>query len=153
PLAPEATAPAPPPSLSPLPSSTVASPSNSIVPLLSESSRRSVTTSEAPSTSAAAAGSSSSGTAAPPAQNTSASSKSAALKVEIAGPNGVTVGKPAIYVVTVNNESDTAAEEVHLRIPLPSFLTVQTTQPTSGEASVQPDTASGARLVWVVPRV
>src|SRR5262245_13823200 len=81
PLAPEATAPAPPPSLSPLPSSTVASPSNSIVPLLSESSRRSVTTSEAPSTSAAAAGSSSSGTAARPAQNTSASSKSAALKV------------------------------------------------------------------------
>lgn len=157
PLAPEATAPAPPPSLppslSPLPSSTVASPSNSIVPLLSESSRRSVTTSEPPSTSAAAAGSSSSGTAARPAQNTSASSKSAALKVEIAGPNGVTVGKPAIYVVTVNNESDTAAEEVHLRIPLPSFVTVQTTQPTSGEASVQPDPASGARLVWVVPRV
>src|SRR5262245_41800140 len=56
PLAPEATAPTPPPSLSPLPSSTVASPSNSIVPLLSESSRRSVTTSEPPSTSAAAAG-------------------------------------------------------------------------------------------------
>jgi uncharacterized repeat protein (TIGR01451 family) len=73
--------------------------------------------------------------------------------VEIAGPNGVTVGKPALYVVTVNNESDTPAEDVHLRLPLPSFVTVQATQPTSGEASVQPDAAGPARLTWRVPRV
>src|SRR5205085_5435037 len=57
--------------------------------------------------------------------------------------------KPALFVVTVNNESDIAAEEVLLRIPLPGSITVQATQPSSGEASVQGD----SRLVWALNRI
>jgi uncharacterized repeat protein (TIGR01451 family) len=79
----------------------------------------------------------------------SATSKSAALKVEIAGPPGITVGKPALFVVSVHNESDVSADEVLVRIPLPSTITVQATQPTSGDAAVQSD----SRLVWSLPRV
>jgi len=86
-------------------------------------------------------------------QNVSATAKSAALKVDIAGPQGVTVGKPAPYVVTVSNESDTAADEVQLRIALPNFVTVNGTQPTSGEAAVQGDALGNGRLVWNVPRI
>lgn len=82
-------------------------------------------------------------------QSTSSTSKSAALKVEIAGPPGITVGKPAPYVVTVTNESDIAADEVHVRMPLPASVTVQSAQPTSGDAAVQGD----ARLLWQIPRV
>src|SRR5206468_9899543 len=88
----------------------------------------------------------------PQSANTSATSKSAALKVEIAGPQGVTVGKPALYVVTVSNESDVAAEELHVRLPLPACVTVQATQPTSGEATVQAD-AGSPRVAWLVSQV
>jgi uncharacterized repeat protein (TIGR01451 family) len=83
----------------------------------------------------------------------SAGGKSAALKAEITGPQGVTVGKPAPYTVTLTNESDAAADEVQVRVLLPAFVTVLTTQPTSGEAGVQGDAAGQNRLVWNLPRV
>src|SRR5439155_15478021 len=79
--------------------------------------------------------------------------KSAALKVEIAGPQGVTVGKSAAYVVNLNNESDATAEDVQVRISLPAWVTVQATQPTTGEAAVQGDAQGASRLVWSIPRV
>jgi uncharacterized repeat protein (TIGR01451 family) len=169
PLAQEAVPPGPPPSLSPAPSHSVTSvPGSSLGPQLHEAP---ASLSAVPSTSTNVApqptdlprrsiGASSLTTDS--IQNSkskthnstaSATSKSAALKVDITGPQGLTVGKPALYVVTVNNESDTAADEVHLRIPLPGFVTVQTTQPTSGEASVQPDGAGAARLMWLLPHV
>src|SRR5439155_4562733 len=79
--------------------------------------RRNITTITPSASPPGRSSASTSATAARTTANTSATSKSAALKVEIAGPQGVTVGKPALYVVTMNNESDIAAEEVHLRIP------------------------------------
>lgn len=85
-----------------------------------------------------------------PGQAISASNRTAALRVEINGPQGVTVGKPAAYTVTLNNDSDTTADEVQVRLTLPSFVTVQGTQPTSGEAGGQGELG---RLVWNLPRV
>jgi hypothetical protein len=91
--------------------------------------------------------------AARPGQNVSAVGKSAALKVEIAGPQGVTVGKPAAYVVSLSNESETVADEVQVRIALPSWVTVQATQPTVGEAAMQGDPQGNVRLVWNLPKL
>src|SRR5262245_1055320 len=123
--------------------------------LVGELPRRPTSTITSQSMSAATATRMSSGanSSAKPVQNITATSKSAALKVDIAGPSGLTVGKPAPYFVNVSNESDTAADEVLVRIPLPSFVTVQGTQPSSGEAGVQGDALGGSRLVWSVPRI
>ena len=72
------------------------------------------------------------------------------LRVEINGPQGVTVGKPAAYTVTLNNDSDATADEVQVRLTLPSFVTVQAAQPTYGEAGGQGELG---RLLWNLPRV
>jgi uncharacterized repeat protein (TIGR01451 family) len=79
--------------------------------------------------------------------------KSPALRVEVAGPQGITVGKPAAYVVTLVNEGEIAADEVQLRLSLPGWVTVSGSQPTSGEAALQNDAQGAGRLVWSVPRV
>ena len=44
------------------------------------------------------------------------------LRVELTGPPGVTVGKPALYVIRLFNESDAPAEDVLLRLALPSWV-------------------------------
>jgi uncharacterized repeat protein (TIGR01451 family) len=119
--------------------------------------RRSVSSAPAASASAAPQGRSSTAAAgsgtARPGPVVSAGGKSAALKAEITGPQGVTVGKPAPYTVTLTNESDAAADDVQVRLLLPAWVTVLTTQPTSGDAAVQGDAAGGNRLVWNLPRV
>jgi uncharacterized repeat protein (TIGR01451 family) len=81
-----------------------------------------------------------------------ASGRSPALRVDIAGPQGITVGKPAAYVITLVNESEAAAEEVLLRLALPAWVTVSGSQPSHGEAGLQPG-EGGSRLIWSLPRV
>jgi hypothetical protein len=103
----------------------------------------------APARSATSAGPSSNRQA----PNVAVSGKSAALKVDIAGPQGLTVGKPAAYLVTMNNDSDTLAEDVQVRISLPAWVAVQAAQPISGDAGVQADSQGGGRLVWSIPRI
>jgi uncharacterized repeat protein (TIGR01451 family) len=88
-----------------------------------------------------------------PGQLVTASNKSAALRVEIQGPHGVTVGKPAAYTVSLSNESDSLAEDVQVRLNLPSWVTLQAVQPTNGETAAQNDSQGGGRLVWNLPRV
>jgi uncharacterized repeat protein (TIGR01451 family) len=86
-------------------------------------------------------------------QIVSASNKSAALRVEISGPQGVTVGKPSPYSITVTNDSDTTAEDVQVRLTLPSWVSVQAVQPSHGEAGAQADGTGSGRLVWNLSRV
>ncbi|MCI0359895.1 MAG: hypothetical protein L0211_15570 [Planctomycetaceae bacterium] len=82
------------------------------------------------------------------------SGRSPALRVDVAGPQGITVGKPAGYLVTIVNEGDTSAGDVQLRISLPAFVSVAGSQASSGEAGLQADAASGgSRVFWVLPGV
>jgi Domain of unknown function DUF11 len=76
-----------------------------------------------------------------------------ALRVEIAGPPGITVGKPATYVITLVNDGETVAEDAQVRLALPSWVAVNSSQPSAGEASMQADSHGVARLVWSLPRV
>jgi hypothetical protein len=87
------------------------------------------------------------------AQALASSNRNASLRVELNGPQGVTVGKPAAYSVTLNNDSDTAADEVQVRLNLPAWVVVQGAQPTNGETSAFSDGQGAARLVWNVPHV
>ena len=81
----------------------------------------------------------------------SISARSPSLRVDVAGPSGISVGKPAAYLVTLVNESETAAQDVQLRLSLPGFVTVTATQPTEGEAAMQADATGQPRLLWSLP--
>jgi hypothetical protein len=82
-----------------------------------------------------------------------AGSRAAALRVEIAGPQGITVGKPASYVITLVNDSEAPAHEVVARMTLPSWVSVNSSQPSAGDAAMQADSQGIARLVWSLPQV
>ena len=88
-----------------------------------------------------------------PGQTLSGSGKSAALRVEINGPQGVTVGKPSMYTIILNNDSDILAEEVQVRISLPTWITVHGAQTTSGEAAAFSDGPGAGHLIWNLPRL
>ncbi len=83
----------------------------------------------------------------------SVSGRSPALRVDVAGPQGITVGKPAGYLVTIVNEGDATAGDVQLRLSLPGFVSVTGSQATSGEAGLAADPAGGSRLVWSLASV
>ena len=57
-------------------------------------------------------------------QDISVGGKSPALRAEIVGPPHVTVNKPTSYQITVVNDNDVAADEVVVRMHLPSWVTV-----------------------------
>ncbi|MEX2174723.1 MAG: CARDB domain-containing protein, partial [Pirellulaceae bacterium] len=77
------------------------------------------------------------------------SGRSPSLRVDLAGPQGITVGKPASYVVSIVNEGEAAAQEVQLRLDIPGFVTVANSQASSGEALLHAD----GRLLWTLPAV
>jgi hypothetical protein len=83
--------------------------------------------------------------------NITVSSKNAALKVDVVGPPGITVGKPAAYTIHVTNEGDQAADEVQLRIGVPAWVVVQAAQASGGETSA--DAQGSGRTLWNLPRV
>jgi len=86
-------------------------------------------------------------------QDLAISGRTAALRVDVAGPQGITVNKPATYVVSVVNESDTPAEEVQVRLALPAWVTVNSSQPSDGEAMMQADAQGMGRLLWSIPKL
>jgi hypothetical protein len=86
-------------------------------------------------------------------QDFAVSGRSPALRVDVAGPPGITVGKPAAYVVTLVNESDVTAEDVQVHVALPGWVSVTTSQASDGEASVQAEGQGTARLTWSIPQV
>jgi hypothetical protein len=79
--------------------------------------------------------------------------RSPALRVDVAGPQALTVGKPAGYLVTIVNEGEATASDVQLRLSLPGFVTVTGSQPTNGQADMQADASGQARLAWSLPSI
>jgi uncharacterized repeat protein (TIGR01451 family) len=86
-------------------------------------------------------------------QDLAVTSTSPALRIDLAGPQGITVAKPATYVMHITNESDAPAADVHVRLALPAYVQVAGAEPTSGEASMQHDRDGTPRLVWALPEI
>ena len=75
------------------------------------------------------------------------------LRVELAGPQSLMVGKNAKYVINLVNEGDGPADEVQLRLNLPSWVSVEAGETTSGDAAAQADAQGSTRMVWNLPKV
>ena len=86
-------------------------------------------------------------------QDLAISGRTAALRVDVAGPQGITVKKPATYVVSVVNENDVPAEDVQVRVALPAWVVVNGSAPSDGEAMMQADAQGTARLLWSIPKL
>lgn len=87
------------------------------------------------------------------AQDLVVASQGARLRVELAGPQSLMVGKSAKYVLNLVNEGDSAAEEVQLRLHLPAWVAVEAGETTSGDAAAQADAQGSTRMVWNLPKV
>jgi hypothetical protein len=86
-------------------------------------------------------------------QDVVVASQAPRLRVELAGPQALMVGKSARYVLNLVNEGDAVAQEVQLRVHLPSWVSFDAGETTSGEADAQPDGQGGTRMVWTLPQV
>lgn len=75
------------------------------------------------------------------------------LRVELAGPQAILVGKSAKYVLNLVNDGGAPAEDVQLRLQLPPWVSVESGETTSGEATAQADGQGSTRMVWVLPTV
>ena len=78
------------------------------------------------------------------------------LRVEIAGPHGVTMGKPSTVVINLHHDGEQVAEDVQVRIAAGAGVTLQPGKPTSGEVKGPAEgsiSASGLPLLWHLPRV
>jgi|GEM_PF-1575553 len=86
-------------------------------------------------------------------QELSLTGRSASLRVDVAGPQSLTVGKSATYVVNLFNDSDTDAQQVQVKATIPGWVSVSSGETTDGDASVQSDGKGSSRLLWTVPQV
>lgn len=80
-------------------------------------------------------------------------SPSARLRVELAGPPSLMVGKSARYVINLVNDGEAAADDVQLRLSIPAWVSVESGESTSGEAGAQADAQGTTRMIWNLPRV
>jgi hypothetical protein len=87
------------------------------------------------------------------AQDTVVSAQGARLRVELAGPQSLLVGKSARYVLNLVNDGDAAAEEVQLRLNIPAWVSVESGESTAGDAAAQADAQGSVRMIWNLPKV
>jgi len=73
------------------------------------------------------------------------------LAVEVNGPQSITVGQPAKYLVHLTNIGEQSANDVMIRLTLPTWVTARIADASEGEAKIQPDAQGTPRLVWMVP--
>ncbi len=81
------------------------------------------------------------------------SSQSPRLRVELAGPQSLMVGKSAKYTLNLVNDGDVAADDVQLRLNIPAWISVESGESTSGDAAAQADAQGSIRMVWNLPKV
>ncbi len=86
-------------------------------------------------------------------QDLSLTGRSPGLRVSVAGPQSVTVGKPVTYVVNLFNDGDTDSSQVMVKASIPSWVKVSSGETTDGDATVQSDGRGSSRLLWTVPGV
>jgi uncharacterized repeat protein (TIGR01451 family) len=75
------------------------------------------------------------------------------LRVDATGPRAILLGQPAEYTLTVVNEGSVDANEVYVRVGIPSWVEIKSTEGTSGTAQVQEGSGADRRIVWTVKAV
>lgn len=86
-------------------------------------------------------------------QELSLTGRSAALRVAVAGPQSISVGKSATYVVNLFNDGEVDANQVQLKASIPAWVSVNSGETTAGDAAVRGDGKGASNLVWSVPKV
>jgi hypothetical protein len=81
------------------------------------------------------------------------SNQAPALRAETQGPDAIVIGKEADYVVRLVNDGAVAAEGVHVRIALPSWIQVVKAETKLGPAQPQDDGNGQQRLVWTADSI
>jgi uncharacterized repeat protein (TIGR01451 family) len=69
------------------------------------------------------------------------------LRVEAAGPDAVTVGKPAAYRLTLTNDGPEAARDVVVNVSLPPWVASDQMSASAGDAAK----AAAGSVVWTLP--
>jgi len=75
------------------------------------------------------------------------------IRVDTVGPRSVMVGKPAEYSITVTNAGNVAADELYVRISLPSWVEVQADNISSGATQTQAEGPGQQKLVWTIDQI
>ena len=87
-------------------------------------------------------------------KNISVQSDVPSLRISTLGPDTLTVGKPAVYVVTLANLSRFAARDIVAKISVPTWVEVRDHQATSGSVDRESQQTLAQRdLVWNVKTV
>jgi uncharacterized repeat protein (TIGR01451 family) len=76
-----------------------------------------------------------------------AAASNAALAVDTSGPKAMTLGKPAIYTITVVNQGVVDAKQVYIAVNLPKHLELSNVSGTAGDAEAN-DENHAQRLMW-----
>ena len=63
------------------------------------------------------------------------------------------VGKPAEYNITVTNAGNVAADELYVRVSLPSWVEVQADNVTSGATQTQAEGPGQQKLIWTIDQI
>ncbi|MDA1055430.1 MAG: hypothetical protein O3C40_33950 [Planctomycetota bacterium] len=75
------------------------------------------------------------------------------IRVETVGPRSIVIGKPAEYSITVANVGNVAADEIYVRVSLPSWVEVQADNVTSGATQTQAESPDQQKLVWTIDQI
>ncbi len=86
------------------------------------------------------------------ADSTSIVRQSPVIGVETTGPRSITIGREAVYRVTVTNAGEVAAQDVTVSIKIPEWTEVVGAKVSSGTAPPSAD-QRGEPLTWRLPRL
>ncbi len=75
------------------------------------------------------------------------------IRVETSGPRSIMVGKPAEYNITVTNAGNVVADEIYVRVSLPSWVEVQSDNVSSGTTQTQAEGPGQQKLVWTIDQI
>ncbi len=81
------------------------------------------------------------------------SSSGPALRIDTVGPRSILIGKQATYSVTLSNVGNETAKDVFVRVELPEWVDVISSESSAGVAQPQDGEGSDQRLIWNVTQL
>jgi uncharacterized repeat protein (TIGR01451 family) len=81
------------------------------------------------------------------------SSTGALLRVDMVGPEAITIGEAALLSVRLSNLGATEAQNASVRVVVPKHLELVSTEVETGSTHTQPESVSGSILVWAIDRI
>lgn len=86
-------------------------------------------------------------------QDLALSSRSPSLRIDVSGPQSITVKESSPYVVHLFNEADIPATDLLVRLNVPASVSIDGLEAADGEAQLVADPQGQGRLVWAIPRI